>query len=193
MVAPFLVFAAIFQPAIALHIEPAKRQFLATDNVIIEVAAENRTPQEITIVRMLDGMERGLRGPHGRFEIRTQGGKWAPLKFNVGYCGNTNPLTDGDFVVLRKGARAPLVSNMNWMPETKHSQLGEPGKYEVRFVYDTTVPFEQWIGGPVPEPEHARLKAKFQDRYGRVPKGVFVSNVVLIEVVASPASSGALP
>jgi hypothetical protein len=173
--------AVLISAPMAVDLYVQKKAIKAGEDFSFSVAVKNKSGLDLTLAGLVDGCDTGRRGPSARFEVKLAD-KWEPLKYAVGRCGNTNPLTQLDFFTIPAGKNGTLLKGPGWFPASRYSQLGKPGKYEVRFVYDTTVPFERWIGGPVVEAEKERIKREFQDEYDRVPKGVFVSTPILVKV-----------
>ncbi|MBN9504326.1 MAG: hypothetical protein BGO01_08415 [Armatimonadetes bacterium 55-13] len=171
------------QPVLELQIKAQKATYRANQDIYIDVAAKNVSKKTFEVVPALDGCDTGRRGPSGRFYVRSGKKNWEPLSYKIGRCGNTNPLEAQNFLPVLPGQRAMLVQGPSWYPSSRFSQLGAPGQYEVKFIYDTTLPFESWIGGPLPADRMTQRMIDLQSHFASVPKGEFESNVIRITVL----------
>lgn len=173
--------AALVSAPLALNLYVQKASIKVGEDFAFSVMVQNKATTDTMLVGLVDGCDTGWRGPSARFQVKTDG-KWEPLKYKLGRCGNTNPLTQENFFTIPAHKNGTLLKGQGWFPPSHYSQLGKPGKYEVRFVYDTTIPFDRWIGGPLLEEAQKKAMKELQDEYDRVPKGVFATSSIVVTV-----------
>lgn len=149
--------------------------------VAISVEVRNASGRPLRMVGVLDGSEAGFRFPKYRPEISGPGvGAKAE---DVFWCGTVAQLHLRDLLLLMpdKGfdpcavvdgtAYLPLAAFLNFHPAT-------PGICRFKLSVDTTGPEEEWLGRKnIPDEEEIRRLL------GEVPRGVYVSNTLEIEVI----------
>lgn len=168
---------------IDFHIQHLPRQVGVGKPLAIQVEVKNPTPQTIFVVPQSTTFQ-DRRSPYCRIEIRKVGDKtWIDASRHPD-CGNTNPINVQDFQELRPGKKAVWTGDFYWSPTLMEMVKANPGDYEIRFIYNTSNPIDEWIGGPIPEPLHGQRKQEIQSRFDLVPKGVFETKPVRIRFVA---------
>lgn len=150
----------------------------------VTVKLTNRTADEILLIGSLDGSDCLARYPHLQFQVIGPDGKSA-LK-PLARCGNTNPLTVKDFVKVLAGAafnpyEAVGGHGFFGSSQIRAENFDRPGKYRIRFTYNTQTPDDRNFGG-TPRTD-AALPAELKLLLNRVPKLTLTSDEVVVEVI----------
>lgn len=112
---------------------PAVRR--AGEALALRLAFRNASGRPMVVMRPLDGSLEGWREPTYDLYLRdrTAGStfRWA---FVGSRCGNVNPITPDDLVVLSPGDRRSDIVN-GWAAHLATAAIPRPGEYEVWVVY----------------------------------------------------------
>ena len=177
-----LAALALAPSHLVLNLAPDNSTIHLGENFMGQLRYTNSGRTPVTVLPMNASEHRIHKAPRGHIEVRRVGqDKWGGLTGPPG-CGNTNPIQVSDFQVLQAGESALRQAWFPWKEGVVGKSNMEPGQYEVRFVYDTSEPIDNWIGGPVPEPLHSRRRADIQALFDGTPHGVFVSGPVRLTV-----------
>ncbi|MBS1706770.1 MAG: hypothetical protein JST40_12940 [Armatimonadetes bacterium] len=146
---------------------------------VFVAAATNISSQDVALVPQIDGSETGMRGPVAQFQVKV-GNDWKAFEFGP-RCGNTNPLEKDYFKMVQPNG-SQILAKMSLTSGMYLGAIGNPGKHQIRFVYDTTMPLERWIGGPLPEDLQQQRVSELKSLLDRVPKGRYISNAITVQV-----------
>lgn len=149
--------------------------------VAISVEVRNASGSPLRMVGVLDGSEAGFRFPKYRPEI--SGLAAGPMADDVFWCGTVAQLHLLDLRLLKPGkgfdpcasvdgtAYLPLAAFLNFRPVA-------PGSCRFKLSIDTSGPEDEWLGRKnIPDEEEIRRLL------GEVPRGIYVSNTLEIEVM----------
>lgn len=171
------------RPMLMVELKPERPTIKVGQALRFQVLARCFGTQEVLVVPMLDGMDCGLRGPKLELEYRVMGTTDWKRPSRTPRCGNTNPMSADAFRPLRPRESMDLLRGMSWGEPSLAKPDWSPGIYEFRVTYDTTVPFETWIGGPLPTPDRDAAMERLRPLYDRVPKGQFVSPATNVRIL----------
>jgi len=170
-------------PMIDLRIEHLPRQIGIGQPFPIHVEIRNPGHQSIFVVPESTTFQ-DRRSPICQLEMRRVGDKtWINVSRHPD-CGNTDPINLRDFQELAPGKKMMVTGDFYWSPQLQESLKAHPGDYEIRFIYNTSAPIGEWIGGPIPEPQHTDREQEILPRFTLVPKGIFQSRPVRVRFVA---------
>lgn len=180
-----LAFVLVAKPVLEITLKPAKPTFLVGEEIKFTAPTKNVGRDSALVVPQNDSMQGGRKSPVCQIQFRPIGTeKWLVPAAEVG-CGNTNPAKPEDFFELKPNASIDLLAGMGWcVLEIQHFST-TPGTYEFRLLYDTTKPIQTWVGGPFAESDLDRAVASVRPYYDQVPKGVFVSKPVKIQLAVA--------
>lgn len=149
--------------------------------VAISVEVRNVSGRPLRMVGVLDGSEAGFRFPKYRPEI--SGPAAGSSADDVFWCGTVAQLHLRDLLLLMPGrgfdpcaavdgaACLPLAAFLNFRPAM-------PGSCRFGLAIDTSGREEEWLGRHnIPDEEEIRRQL------GEVPRGIYVSNTLEIEVI----------
>lgn len=173
------------KPVITIQLEPKSPSFSVGEQVLFRAITTNVSDQPLLLIPQGDSSQSGRKAPMCQIQIRGADGNWVVPSMPPG-CGNTNPIREADFVEVAPRKAIDLLGGMAWSVYELSESFKTPGTYEVRLRYDTTRPIDAWLGGPLVPEQEASLRAKVAPLFERVPKGVFISNVVKITLKPAP-------
>ncbi|MFK7986090.1 MAG: hypothetical protein AB8I08_08660 [Sandaracinaceae bacterium] len=143
----------------------------------LEVEVHNRTSSPVRVMRALDGSLEHWRDPHWDLFLRDEAtGTLYRWDFHGGRCGNVNPIVDEDVRTIAPRDGDDTLPG-GWASYVRQAVIPVPGRYSVWLAY-------RYCGAAshgLPLGPNAVVPSMLQ--------GVFVSNPVQIEVVASAGSS----
>ncbi len=136
----------------------------------------NRSNKRVMLIRPLDGSTRG-RFPQFMWTY-TVPEDALPRQPWLG-CGNTNPITPGDFFTLGAGQSVELGTS--WGAIASNELDRGPGEYTVQVIYSTDQSdVRGWLGGPLGDKESLRLANYIDPLLSQVPRFSVTSNAVTI-------------
>ena len=142
----------------------------------------NPTAAALTVLPMHVTEHAVHKAPRTYMEVRRYGSElWHRLGSAPG-CGNTNPITRSEFQILQSRESAEREAFFPWTELTVGKDFLKAGDYEVRATYDTTGAIDEWIGGPIPEPQHSQRREEIRALFDGTPHGTFVTAPVRIQV-----------
>jgi hypothetical protein len=168
---------------VEIKFEAVSQSVRAGEMALFRAIAVNRGREPIYLVPQSDGMHSGKRSPVVQVQIRHVGGDW--IVPTLSGCGNTDPLRSESFVLVKPGKSIDLLAGMEWSKHEVACSIKDPGVYEARFIFDTTAPFADWLGGPMAEPKQAELSLKLKPLYALVPKFKYTSPPARFRVTAN--------
>ena len=102
----------------------------------LEVKITNAGDKDIYMIGALDGSEMLWRMPYCYYTVEKIGGRIDTPK--VSRCGNTDPIHEDDFTVLKPGASFnPYLKRFYPVGIYFSSILNQPGTYKIRFNYNS--------------------------------------------------------
>jgi len=168
--------ALVFAPApLVLNLSPDNWTLTAGETFKAKLRYSNQSQATLAVVPMNASEQYVRKAPRGHLEVRRVGHeKWLKLTGLPG-CGNTNPIQVSDFQVLKAGESAVRQAWFPWIERVVGKENMVRGQYDVRYVYDTSEPIDNWIGGPIPEPAHSERREQIRSLFDRTPHGVYDS------------------
>ena len=178
---------AVSTAPMSITLTSPRKAYIGGEDVPFTAIATNKTTGPIDLIPQNDSMYWGNKAPYAGLEyIDPATGTWEGLHLKLGRCGNTNPLKSTDFVTVARNRSVDLLNGMTWSKDEVNEVLKTPGTYRIRFRYDTTRKFNEWLGGPMMGEQAKKTMDELQPRYDRVPKGVFLSNEITIKITQAP-------
>jgi hypothetical protein len=175
-----LATVALLSVPFRLDFKPTKSKIKLGESVTFTAVAKNTSKQDIAMVYQIDGCHEGMRQPVIQIQIKNRDGQFTIP--HVMRCGNTNPITQADFAVLKPGNTVDILRGMGWSSYILGQSLKAPGTYEFRLVVDMTAPIERWIGGPLPSPSAEEAAKVIQPMWNLVPEVRDVSDTVKLTI-----------
>jgi len=175
-----LLTTLFLAPTLAIQVLPIKGRVTIGEPAEISVRVSNPGQSSVMVVPT-DPTFADFRSPRCKLEARRVGTyRWLDISMHP-TCGNTDPIFLRDFAELPPGKESVWHGPLRWTNPLVNEIVSHPGTYEIRMTYRTDAPIDNWIGGPIPEPQHKARIQEIQSAFNRVPKGVFVSRPMLIE------------
>lgn len=186
-----LVASLILHPhsPLTLQISEPPRKLIVGSQWKSRFFFANKSGSDIRIVAANGTEYAQVRPPKLTVFIQRRGSwPWSRLT-SPPICGNSNPIGPEEFRSLAKGKQLEGQIYFSWSAKIVGNAAIVPGRYLLKVVYDTTAPIDDWIGGPLPEPNHSQVRESIRPLFNQVPKGVFESKPVEFEVAAPKSGS----
>jgi hypothetical protein len=174
---------AAAEPEFVCVITANRTSYEVGDVPDLAIRVINHSAEDVVLVGSLDGSPEGMRYPHCVLEIVDQSGK--PVGGPYGRCGNMNPLSASDFMVVPTGMAFDPFGEKFFRPPALVFPINEPGDYTFRFHYATSGRIQDFFGDERGDSLYAGTP-EIQQLFERVPKVDLVSQELKLTFAPKP-------